>query len=234
MTRQRIDNSPSRLRQWLRLVAYVFLGITTVFILILYLAYLSAQRTPEFYQEALEVPQETQELRNKEMLRSVRNLNNEIQENRKPWEAAFTAEALNAYFAVEAAKIGANLLPREIKEPRVFFSPQGIELACRVEQGAASGILHLGLGVSLPEPNRLTIRVRDTKLGTLPISREKAAGMVKRILEKSGRPVQQGREAGDPTLTFPLDMKVGKMNIIVEDMEIQRGKISFSGRSTKK
>ncbi|MDR1142147.1 MAG: hypothetical protein LBL62_10675, partial [Planctomycetaceae bacterium] len=94
-------------RKIFRLIAYILTGIFLIFLLILYSLYLSAQRLPDFYKKSLAVDPAIQQLRNKETLHKIGDLNNAIQKIGESWQAVFTEDDLNAYFAVELTKEGA-------------------------------------------------------------------------------------------------------------------------------
>ena len=221
-------------RQLLRLVSYSLLGILAVFLLILYSLYLSAQRAPRFYRDALTVSGEMQGLRNKEMLRKVRNFSNDIQKTDQPWQGVFTIDELNAYLATEVAKKDSNLFPKEVSEPRLSIFGRRIDFACRLKRNDFSGILHLAFGVSLPEPNRLTLRIREARLGRIPISRDLPEGILFDALEKGGYGPVRGTEAGDPTITvsLKLDLYKGK-SVLLESLEMGDGAVRLSGQTLR-
>jgi hypothetical protein len=213
-----------------RLIAYILTGIFLIFLLILYLLYLSAQRVPEFYKKSLGVDPEVQQVRNREMLHKVGDLNNAVQRVGEPWRAVFTAEDVNAYFAVELAKEGANFFPKEIIEPRLMFSDRQVDLACQVMRGTFSGTLHLSLGLTLPEPNRLVIRVKKAKLGKLPISKEIPVKFLENAFKEKSYRVQQGTEAGDPTITVLFDIEYdNKRSVLLDGITFQDGRVQISG-----
>ncbi|MDR0337589.1 MAG: hypothetical protein LBI18_10915 [Planctomycetaceae bacterium] len=221
---------PMTRRKLFRLIAYVLTGIFLIFLLILYSLYLSAQRLPDFYKKSLAVDPEIQQLRNKETLHKMGNLNNAFQKIGEPWQAVFTADDLNAYFAVELAKENANLFPKEIVEPRVTFSDRQVDLACQILRGAFSGTLHLSLGLTFPEPNRLVIRIKNARLGKLPISREIPTKFLVKAFEEKSYQVQQGTEAGDPTITVVFDLKYdNKRLILLDGITFQEDRVSLSG-----
>jgi hypothetical protein len=157
-------------------------------------------------------------------------LNNAIQKIGESWQAVFTEDDLNAYFAVELTKEGANLLPKEIIEPRLTFSDRQIDFACQIQRGAFSGTLHLSLGLTLPEPNRFVIRIKNAKLGKLPISKEIPIKFLVKALEEKSYQVQQGTEAGDPTITVVFDIKYdNKRFVLLDGITFQDGSVHLSG-----
>lgn len=221
-------------RRLFRFIAYTLLGVLVIFLLILYSIYLSSQRSPDFYREALAVVEEIQVVQNKGMLDKVRVLNNDVQKTETPWQGSFTDDEINAYLAVECTKPGADLIPREVQSPRIAIAPGRIDLACRLEQGAFSGILHVAFSANLPEPNRLALRIREARFGKLPVSRTRSAKLLREFLEKNGYPVVESAEGGDPTLSFPLKLKYGKdKSIRLEEIVLRDGEILFSGTTEK-
>ncbi|MDR0704525.1 MAG: hypothetical protein LBF88_06000, partial [Planctomycetaceae bacterium] len=152
-----------------------------------------------------------------------------LQKVGEPWQAVFTAEDMNAYFAVELSKKGANFFPNEITQPRLAFSDRQVDFACQITQGSFSGILHFTLGLTLPEPNRLMIRIKNAKLGKLPISKEIPVKFLVQTLEKKYQ-IQQGTEAGDPVITVILNMKYGKnCFVLLDGIIFQDGMVHLSG-----
>jgi hypothetical protein len=221
-------------RQIFRLIAYSLTGVLLILLLVLYSLYLSAQRLPDFYKKSLTVDRETLEHRNKMMLQKIGNLNNDLQKPGESWQTAFTADDLNAYFAVELTKEGANLFPKEIAEPRLAFSDRQADFACRIEQGSFSGVLHLTLGLAIPEPNRFLIRIKGAKLGKLPVSKEIPAAFLAEALEKKSYPVQRGTEGGDPTISVTINTHYGKDRLVLLDgIVFQNGAVQITGSTEK-
>lgn len=225
-------------RRLFRLISYILLGILLIFLLIVYSLYLSAQRMPDFYKASLAVSEDRQRTLNDEMRHRIIDLNNAVEtsvsKEEKTWTAGFSAEELNAWFAVELPRDDSKILPPEIMEPRLAFSDRQLDFACRFEQESFVGILHLTLGLEVPEPNRLAIRIRNARLGTLPISRDIPARLLVDALEKKGYEVRQSSAAGDPVISFVLDLKHGKKRKIqLENLTIQDGAVRISGETEK-
>lgn len=221
-------------RQLLRLIAYGFVGILLVFLLLIYSLYLSAQRPPAFYKESLEIAHEILETRSLAMVEKSRELDVAVKKVDKPWETTFSDGELNGYFAVEATKPGAKILPNDVHDLRVRITPNQIDLACGIERGPLAGILHLTLGITLPEPNTLKIRIRNARIGRLPISKELAGNVMVEALEKQGRTVIRAHEEGDPTLTIPLDLKYGKdQRINLNELRLDDRTLRISGETMR-
>ena len=218
-----------------RSIAYSLLAVFLVLLLTLYALYLSAQRLPRFYRDNLEVAVDIQEMRNKEMLRKVRRLNNDIQKTDAPWEGSFSNDELNGYLAVEVGKETSNLFPKEVRQPRLTVRSRRLDFACRIEEGAVTGVLHLAIDATMMEPNRLTLRLKHAALGRLPISKGYPAKLLLDALQKRGHAVTEGTQDGDPTFTISLDLSYGKDKAIhLESLELLEGGLRISGTTTKR
>ena len=218
-----------------RLIAYSLLAVFLVLLLTLYALYLSAQRAPRFYRDSLEVAFDVQETRNKEMLRKVRELNNDLQKTDTPWEGSFSNEELNGYLAIEVEKESSNLFPKEVKQPRLAVRGRRLDFACRIEEGPVTGMLHVAIDATIMEPNRLTLRLKHVALGRLPISKERPKKLLVDALRKRGYDVTEGTTDGDPTFTIPLDLSYGKDKaIFVEKIELLEGGLRISGITAKR
>ena len=221
-------------RQLFRLISYVLLGILLVFLLIVYSLYLSAQRMPGFYKENLAVSDDRQQIRNTEMRHKIVELNNAVQATSKTWTIDFSDNDLNGYCAVELTREGSDILPPEIAEPRLAFSDRQVDIACRVDQGNFAGILHLTLGIEVPEPNRISLRIKNARLGTLPISRDIPRKLIVEALEKKGYEVRQSDAAGDPVLSFTVEFKYGKdKKVNLESLSFADGTVRISGETER-
>ena len=223
------------MRRVYRLIAYSLLAVFLLLLLTLYALYLSAQRAPKFYRDSLEVALDVQQTRNKEMLRKVRQLNNDLQKTDAPWEGSFSNGELNGYLAVEVGKESSNLFPKEVKQPRLTVRDRRLDFACRIEEGPITGMLHLAIDAMMMEPNRLTLRLKHVALGRLPIAKERPKQMLLDALRKQGYAVTEGIMDGDPTFTIPLDLSYGKdKTISLEKIELLEGGLRIFGTTTKR
>ncbi|MDR0392458.1 MAG: hypothetical protein LBH59_11160 [Planctomycetaceae bacterium] len=218
------------MRQIMKMSIYIFLSLLLVLFLVFYLLYLSAQREPEFYREAKNVPIEVQQTRNAVVIDKIRQLNNDFQSRNKNWSGTFTADEINAYLAVEATKTGANLLPPDLEEPRIAFLSGSVEIASKVRQNGFTAVLNISLGATMPEPDKLVFKMRSSQAGMLPLPQERIAGIIADALRRKWGNVTQGNDGGEPTFTIQLNIKnsTGK-KVRIENFEIRTGVIQFSG-----
>ncbi|MDR0869508.1 MAG: hypothetical protein LBN39_01800 [Planctomycetaceae bacterium] len=221
-------------RQLFRLIAYILLGVCFIFLLILYAMYMSAQKLPEFYQKKLAVSEQANERSNTEMRHKIEQLHNDLQKEDKQWETNITDNDLNGFFAVELAKEGANLFPKEIHSPRLSFSKQQIDFACRIEQGSIAGVLHIAVQLTVPEPNETVLQIKSAKVGTLPISKKLPAKMLTEMLTRKGYNVESNLDADEPVIRVKLNLKYAKKyKVQLDALSVQDGVLQLTGSSKK-
>ncbi|MGL4594720.1 MAG: hypothetical protein ACRCUY_08335 [Thermoguttaceae bacterium] len=214
---------------------YISTGIGIILLLSMGFIYMSAQKMPGFYYEAISVSPDVEKERYDSMLKKTIRLNNALQNPQKPWSAMFTAADINSYLAVEIPKQGSNLLPEYILQPRISFSHRQVEIACRIYQDGISMGVYLVLGLTIPEPSRLQIRIKEARIGLIPIGREFFAPLLKDALKSNGFEVSESTEAGDPVLSMPLTLVYAKDFIIeVDGLEIEKEGIRFDGTAKKR
>ncbi|MDR1924557.1 MAG: hypothetical protein LBQ66_09285 [Planctomycetaceae bacterium] len=218
------------IRQIIRLVIYGFAGLLLVFFLILYLLYLSAQKEPEFYRDAINVPEDVQKLRSAVVVDKIVELNNNFQSRSKSWSGEFTDDEINAYLAIEATKSGSKLLPSEVSNPRIAFAANSIMIASRIRQSGVSVVLNISFSATLPEPNKLIFKMRTSQLGSLPLSKEYVSNLAADVFRRQWGNVTPGTDGGEPTFTIQLNLKnsTGK-KVNIEHVEIQEGVLRFAG-----
>jgi hypothetical protein len=104
--------------------------------------------------------------------------------NNDQWDARFTEEQINSYFAEDflSKHSAENPLPQGISEPRFSIETERIRLGFRYGSGAWTSIISLDLHVWLvpKEPNLVAVELQALHAGALPIS---AQSLLERVAE---------------------------------------------------
>jgi hypothetical protein len=88
-----------------------------------------------------------------------------------PWEGAFTEGQCNAWLALDLPRNHSEALPDGIDGLRVQFLPGGLRAGCRLGREPLAATAWVEAQLLLLEPNHLSIRLTDARLGSLPIPR---------------------------------------------------------------
>ena len=222
-------------RRLFRTIALLLMTVFLLAFLVFSLLYLNAQRQPEFYRELMKRNIEIEERYHRDFLRKISQLHNTVQKTDSPWETQITADELNGYLATELIKPDVHLFPKEGQEPRIRFSQQKIEWACRLEYGSLTGILNVAANIMVLEPNTFLLCIVQSRLGSLPFSKERTANLFAEGLRKKGYSVTMGTNSGNPalTVTIPPIKYEGDKKITIDSLHFTDDTVQFSGRTTK-
>jgi hypothetical protein len=87
------------------------------------------------------------------------------------WEAAVTADELNAWLAIDLPRNHRNVLPRGVSQPRLLFQPKHALVGARVGYGPLTAVASLDFEIQLRDVNHLAIVLEQARLGAIPLPR---------------------------------------------------------------
>ena len=194
--------------------------------------YRSLYYVPEFYSQALALGAPELQKSNREMLRRTAALNNDLKRIGQ-WQALFTDQQINGWLAVDVPKNHPDLLPPEVRDPRVRIMPEGIFAGAKFE-GEVSAVISLQLAVRLTAPNVLAVRIHKARVGDVPWPLDRVVEEVVAAAASWGLQVEQTQTDGDPVLlvTLPPDLQDNRRHILLEHLELRDGEVFLSGRTT--
>lgn len=216
----------------LRLAVALAGGLAALALLVLGGTYLAARRVPGFYQQALEAAPEAHEQHSDELLAGAAALASTVRKE-GPWRVLFTADQINGWLAVDAAKNFPELLPPGIADPRVAIHDDRIAIACRYLAGPVETVLSLEGDAYVEEPNVLSIRIRRARAGSLPAP---LGGLLKGLAaaaDKAGLQLRWLQAEGDPVAVVRLQPPGDEGNQLrqIEAIELREGEIYLAGRT---
>ncbi len=213
-----------------RTILLVSLAALTVLALGLLAAYWASQQVPDFYAEAIRIDTVTQRDDSDEMLRQSLALGSDVRRAGQ-WQALFTDRQLNAYLAVGLVEKHPEVLPKEIRDPRIAIRPDSVVFACRLRQGRVDSVVSLTVEPSLPEPGVLALRIRSARAGTLPLPLGKTLDHISEAARRSGVALRWQQADGDPVALIRLSSLVeaeGK-SWQLETLRLGQGEIYVGG-----
>ncbi|MGL6193810.1 MAG: hypothetical protein ACRC2T_03200 [Thermoguttaceae bacterium] len=222
---------------WKRIVAIIlviFAAIVVLTLVVIYSLYLAANVKPTFYKTQLQIKKDV----NLQNFRSSVTKTNKTFEKVTPykpnWEVNYTEDEINGFFA-EGLKNNGKLLPPEVKNPRVSIENDDIQFACTLETGSVSGVLHLTLDASFPEPNVIKVRFKNAKLGLVSFSTKRVRDLLADGMEKSGTLIEKTEEDGFPTFTALLEFNYNEQfDLEIEDVIFENKSLNAAGRINRK
>jgi hypothetical protein len=212
-----------------------FLVVTIAILgIAVWILYLSAQKEPKFYQQALAISEQTLAAEGDEFEKRVLELQNDAR-TKIEWQVVFTESQLNGWLAADLSKKFPNALPPQVSDLRVGLSKDDLRIACRVKSGRFKGIVQARADAFCTDvPGQIAIQVKQVGTGLLPIPINSIADRVSESLRRVGLPVEWSEIDSDPValISLPGDtMKIGDHRIQIESIQMLEKKMVVSGKS---
>jgi len=217
-------------RRWLLRVVILLAGLlaaTSGAALVLYRA---SQNEPEFYRQVLSIDHAALQEASDQMLQRTTALASDL---KKPgsWEIAFSDKQINGWLAVDLPKNHPDLLPPEIRDPRVVINGRRMRVACRLAWDRWHGVAWLEVQPSLVEPNLLAVRICRVRLGAVPVPRGWVLDQLTRAALRLRLRIRWNQLDGDPVLLVPLDEVAtkGRKRVTVRQLHLQDSHVYLAG-----
>jgi hypothetical protein len=224
------------MRRALKIVAILSAVVVVTIGVSLFSIYEASQLVPEFYHEAISRDLQQQvESRDQFVVRATALASDLHQSDR--WQSLFTAEQINAWLSLELASHYPDLLPEEMRDPRVSIRDKEVTIACRYESGGMAAVLSLTIDAYLQEPNVLALRIRRARAGALPVPLAQVLdGMTQAARELKLR-LEWRKIQGDPVALIHFGSRRDESfeGLNLQTIELRDGElfVSGSGNSTK-
>jgi hypothetical protein len=194
--------------------------------------YRALSYVPAFYSQALAVKAPELQQSSREMLRRTAALTNDVKRLGN-WQALFTDQQINGWLAVDVPKNHPDLLPSELRNPRVRIMPDGVLIGARFE-GQVSSVVSVKFSVQLERTNVVAVRIHQLRVGDVPWRLDRIIDEIIRSAGQWGFLVEQTQTDGDPVLlvTLPPDLHDRNREVQLEQLELREGEVFLSGRSS--
>lgn len=193
--------------------------------------YWATQYVPPFYQSAVKLDETVAQTSSDDMLRQTAALASDIRRGR-PWQVVFTAEQINGWLAFDLPRNHPNLLPPEVRDPRVHIDDNQLEIALQWSGTAWSAVVSFQVEVYLQEANVVAIRIHQARAGKLPLP---LGGLVESFVssaQEAGMIIDQRQIDSDPVLLVTLPpTEMNDEPMLLEAVELRDGRIYLAGRS---
>lgn len=184
-----------------------------VFLLLLLLiaalcfVYYTSQQQPEFYKAAMKQDSDENRALGSQMETNALEIYNSALFP-TTWEGALSEMEINGWLASELPAKFPEMLPENIKDPRVLLEANQLTIACQCRYKDLQGILVGEFDLFCTEqPNQVAVRIGSIRLGVLPFPVTQFADVITDQLQKSGYESNWSTKDGDPLLlvTVPDD-----------------------------
>ena len=212
--------------------------VLAIILLLLLIAYSAASAKPGFYRRFESMPHAERKKLNDELKTRVLATWSQIQESDK-WSLNVTDQQINGWLSIDGSSSMFQVLPKEIKSPRLAIRGDRIEIAApvtyRSAYGSYSATVYLNGTIQVPEPGVIAIRFRSARLGVYPFDKKHLVAMVKGVLDQPDWKLEQTNEGGDPVLSFRPNITLDKkFALTIESFQTNdEGRCLISGKVAK-
>lgn len=195
--------------------------------------WLAVRHVPAGYRRLAVAEQAEAKKASDEMVRRALELRNALARGGR-WQACFSQEHLNGWFAVDMLQNHPGALPTGWSDPRVQIGPDGIIGYCRWQGGMVDCVASIHCEVSLVESNVLAVRIRRVRAGALPVPLKEVIDRMTRLAAQQQIRLEWRQTGGDPVALIRLDFRhpETRRQVQVESLRLQEGSVCFAG-STK-
>jgi hypothetical protein len=216
----------------LRFVLFALALAALAVVLLAWAGYRAARYEPPFYRQALQSDPARQGELGDQMEQTVLDVHNQSRQIGR-WEAEFTDEQLNGWLAVDLPAKFPELLPPQIRDPRIVIESQRARFACRVSSDAVSAVVSFTLELYLTdEPNTLAIRIGKVRAGALPVPLRQFLDPISTAASNSRIPLRWSQAGGDPVALLTIPSKheeLAEGEVHLDTIELREGSVYEAG-----
>jgi hypothetical protein len=214
----------------------IWIGFITAAILLLLLCsgvvYWALRSYRPFYQAALAIPQHTLDEKNREFLNRTSRFSNLIR-NAGKWSILLTDEQINGWLAVDLQQNHPDALPDGVHDPRIAIFAGYVSGGVLVDREPFPVAASLDVEIRLVEAQKLAVKIRDLRLGTLPWTLDRVVLQIAIAAQENGWGVEQTTSDNQPVLllTLPERFQAKGTRIVLEAIELRAGEVLIAGRT---
>jgi hypothetical protein len=196
----------------------------------LFSIYEASQLVPEFYHEAISRdPAEQQDARDQFVARAT-SLASDLHRT-GAWQSLFTEDQINGWLALELSANYPDVLPGELREPRISIREKEATIACRYETDEMAAVLSLTVDAYVQDSNTLALRIRRARAGALPVPLAQVLDAISQAARQLELRLEWRKTQGDPValISFPQPTTSRSEALWLQAIELRHGELFVSG-----
>ena len=220
---------PPSLRRTINIAGIVSAVVVLVIGVSLFSIYEASQSVPQFYHDAVSrEPDEQIEARDQFVARATAMASDLHATGH--WQTLFTADQINAWLALELAASYPDILPKDMRDPRVAVRDHEATIACRFESGDMAAVLSLTVDAYLHEPNVLALRIRRARAGALPVPLAHVLDGIAHAASELNLRLEWRKIQGDPVALIHLaGRSEAHETFNLQSVELRDGELYLAG-----
>jgi uncharacterized protein YpmS len=169
-------------------------------------AYEAVQEVRPFYAQAMSVQPSVLREAGQELSSRATALVNDVCRD-EPWQATFTEDQINGWLAFDLPEKHAELIPKDVSDPRVAIDDGRLSLGARYTGGRLKAVFTVDVEPYVAEPNVLSLKILSATAGTLPVPVSEVTERLTRAAERFGLQLSWIQESEVPTALVRLKLR---------------------------
>jgi len=200
------------------------------------LAYRATQQVPSFYQASLLADRRVQEAAANELGSRATALYNDVREKQE-WHAVFTEEQINGWLAVQLLRDHPDLLPDDVRDPRIALLPQQMTLAAQTDHNGLTTVVSVNVGLYVHEPDVIACRFYSAYAGKLRLPLHSVLDEITRVADTIDLPLRWAQTDGDPVALLEVSQipgiaqNDGQQIVRLDNVELHEGQLYLAGHT---
>lgn len=194
-------------------------------------AYYAAQQVRPFYERALKIEPEAVEQGSRELESRATALYSDAKQIGQ-WQARFTAQQVNAWFAKQQADDQKGELLAGIRDPRIAITRDCLTLGFRSKASGVETIFSVDASVLVTKDGAIGIRLMSVRAGALPLPVMKAADILADATAKLKLPVRWSQQDGQPVAIVAIaSPSLENRQFSIDSIELRNGEMYVAGHT---
>lgn len=211
-------------------LGYIALGLLTGVLATGGIVVWALFQVPDFYRQAMALdvdPQTRKAIAKKFTQRTIQFVDSVRYADY--WTEEFTEQQVNSWLAEELHREYADVVPPEMKDPRVRIEDGWVQVGFRYERPNWDGVVSFKLRPWVPRPNQLALEIAAVRAGLMPIPLDDVLKEISGQFALRGWRVERMQSGENDVLLIHLESNE-ESYAVLESVAVRDGAVTISGR----
>lgn len=149
------------------------------------------------------------------------------------WQTVLTDAEVNGWLAYKLPESFPDLLPEEIRDPRVAITPESVILAARSNVAGVETVVSVFVEPYVTEEGDLALELQQVLAGALPIPTKEILEKVRRATQRMELPIRWTRDGANAVMIVDRELwdSAVEQHRVLEAIELGEGELFLTGQT---